>query len=129
MAKRDQAYELFDKGKTPGDFELKALGLQDKSLRKYYRDWKKLRPAVMETPIVAVAPVAEAPAPPSEVQLGSLRIAAKFEFKGEKYRVANKIEDSVVVDKFREVTSDEDAIWQHLAHLTLSPHVMVKPIK
>lgn len=116
MSKKDLAFELFDQGKTRKDPEVLRLGLKEKSLKKYYSQWKQPQ----------VAPVV---APPSEVQLGSLSVGAKFEFGSEKYRVADKIEDSIVVDKFRVVTSDEETVWLHLAHLTLSPLVLVSPIK
>lgn len=40
VSKKEQAFKLFDQGKTLDDPEVAALGLAPESLKKYYRLWK-----------------------------------------------------------------------------------------
>jgi len=41
LSKKDQAFELFNQGKTLDDPEVQALGLKPDSAKKYYRLWKQ----------------------------------------------------------------------------------------
>jgi len=40
-SKKAQAFALFRKGKRPGDFEVKTLGIKPESAYRYFQDWKK----------------------------------------------------------------------------------------
>jgi hypothetical protein len=41
MSKKEQAFGLFSQGKRPSDPDLKALGLSNKTLYKYFQAFKK----------------------------------------------------------------------------------------
>ena len=41
MSKKQQAFELFSQGKRPSNPDLKALGLPNKTLYKYFQAFKK----------------------------------------------------------------------------------------
>jgi len=40
---KERVFRLFDKGKRPGDPEVKALGIKPNSAYRYYQEWKKTR--------------------------------------------------------------------------------------
>jgi len=39
--KKAQAFELFNEGKRPSDFEVKSLGIKPNSAYRYYQHWEK----------------------------------------------------------------------------------------
>lgn len=124
MSKKDLVFELFDQGKGTNDPEVVALGLKSESRRKYYALWKKKQtPPVEEAP-----PIIE----PSEVQLNSLKTAALFELKGERYRVGTKEPDCIVCHRltFRsEGPLESDKMWVVTGQVSLATFTMVRPIK
>ena len=42
-SRKSKAFQLFNEGKRPSDFEVKALGIKPESAYRYYQDWKKAR--------------------------------------------------------------------------------------
>jgi len=38
---KDRVFHLFDKGKRPGDTEVKSLGIKPNTAYRYYQEWKK----------------------------------------------------------------------------------------
>jgi hypothetical protein len=41
MSRREDAFQLFDQGKRPGDDEVKTLGLTAKTRYNYFQQWKR----------------------------------------------------------------------------------------
>jgi len=120
MSKRDQAFELFSKGKKPGDPELEALGLKKTSQKRYFSDWRKLgaEPAVEAAPPAVVAEEAPVVPAPLMVRASSLKSGDKFEFNGEIYR-AGKSRDCVIGANLSQPGAPV---------ITVGPNAMVKSV-
>lgn len=48
MSKKEEAFEFFSQGKRPRDSEVKALGLNAKTLYNYFQEWKNSGVDVVE---------------------------------------------------------------------------------
>lgn len=122
MSKKEESFKLFDQGKKPSDPEVRALGLKKGTPQKYFNIWSK--------PAVTVAP--EVPAAPVLVQVGSLKTAAFFELKGERYRVGEKTPELVVCNRLRFFDTGPlpiDKMWRVDLTISIATFTMVKPIK
>lgn len=78
MTKRDEAFELFSKGRKPNAPCVQALGLKSESVKKYYRLWKRsqgIMPVTKKAKVVSKAPI-----------LSSVTPGKKFEYKDKLYR-------------------------------------------
>lgn len=82
-----------------------------------------------------IAPVKAKPKPkplvsvqPTEVSLGSLNMRDEFLLKGERYRVAEKVEDFVVTNKLAIRYVDDTAMWLVVGTFTFGTGTLVKRI-
>lgn len=81
MSMKEEAFELFNQGRKPDDYDVIALGIKKATRTKYYSSWKK-----SQEPAVEEASPTEA-TPTNEVSVGSLVVGQEFEYEGNLYRI------------------------------------------
>jgi hypothetical protein len=74
--KEQQAIELFNQGKQPGDPELVALGLKPRTVQDYFSKWRTPPSVPAQKP---------GPEPGQEVEISSLGTLQPFSYEGDIY--------------------------------------------
>jgi len=74
-SKKTLACELFEQGKSPGDSEVKALGLKPKSTYDYFQEWKRQKKVVNSTTNgTAIPPAKPSVSPGKPIEVGKITI-------------------------------------------------------
>lgn len=82
MSKRDEAFELFSQGRKPGCPCFEPLELKPETLKRYYRDWQKIKQNKEPAPVVEATPTP----PKGKAFLSSIRSDANFGYNGMVFR-------------------------------------------
>lgn len=97
MARKEQAFKLFDEGRKPGDPEIVALGLSRKTVNKYQTFWRKQQSECpsCEGEEEVTAPVASAAN--MEVPVESIPDGGLFEVNGLLYKKKSQVYSGQVI--------------------------------
>lgn len=141
MSLKEQAFELFAKGKKPSDPEVKLLGLASSTANKYYSLFRgQTKPTIhTESPTESELEAQpetqpeveiEVVAAPALVPLDSLKVTELFTLNGDLYRVVEVTSEFVRATKLRAISYDVNAtMLLAVGQATLATYTKVKPVQ
>jgi hypothetical protein len=102
VSRREKAFELFSRGKRPGDPEIDALGLSQKTIKKYLSLWRKQGGESGQAPCAEPAGKTQKTAPVAvptveEMPVGSVPDGGLFEHNGLLYRRKRQVYSGEVI--------------------------------